>query len=457
GALLEIRRDGHIVRREPLPAIEVGASAAMTMTLAFATPGTHLIEARISGSDRWDALPDDDVRFLSLEVPSGVAVLLVDGQPGATKLAGEAGFLATALAPDAAGTPPPLLVPHVITAPELESEVLSDYAVIALCNVRRLPESSWRRLEAFVAAGGGLDVFVGDQVSADHYNRFGHAAGEGMLPAAVTGPARDASARDDSLGYALTDPVHPLVTPFTGHPDSGLFLARVQRYLPLRLDDHRGAVVLRCTNNDPALVASVYGKGRVMLWSTTANLAWNNLPAKGDFVSMTLATMAFLTPHRGQHRNLLVGQALREPLTPAQHALSLRVDLAGGRSAVPSLIPESDGLTLTYGPVERASAPVVSIGARQRIFAVNVDTSESALTPVGQRDLAAVLDRPFRWAADPTSVMPRRIPRRAQTLSLSLVYLVAALLLVEMWLAMWFGSPRSAAGGHTPGAVEAKP
>lgn len=328
---LQIRRDGQIIRREPLPRIEPRGSTVATITTEFSTPGTHLIEARISPPDH-DVLDDDDARYLSVEVRDTRPVLLVDGRPGATRLAGEAGFLATALAPKVGTAESTLIQPRVVIEPELGGEVLSDYDVVALCDVHRLSAEAWKHLEEFVTDGGGLLIFGGDLLSAENYNRFGYAEGKGLLPgkigkARVTAraEARGSYDSDEYVAFRLDDRVHPIVAEFVGHADSGLFTVRVDQYLPIELDTHRAEVVLRYTNDEAALIASSMGKGRVLYCTTSANMAWTNLPAKGDYVSLMLSAMAFLSPRHGDHRNIMVGETIRDRLTPVESSLPLRV------------------------------------------------------------------------------------------------------------------------------------
>ena len=73
-------------------------SASSAITIAFQAAGTQAIEAQVHQTTP-DMLKVDDGRRLSVDVRERIDVLLVDGRPGADLLSGEAGFLATALAP----------------------------------------------------------------------------------------------------------------------------------------------------------------------------------------------------------------------------------------------------------------------------------------------------------------------------------------------------------------------
>ncbi len=441
---LQVRRGDRIVRRQQLPPLTPGESTVATITMEFSTPGTHLIEAKLITSETApDVLPDDNTRYLSLEVRETIPILLVDGRPGMTSLDGQTGFLAVALSPGRMEAKPSLIAPKIVTEPELAGEALVDYDAVALCNVERLSTETWKRLESFVGNGGGLMIFGGDLISVDHYNRHGHAEGRGLLPGILERASAPEADGGTQLGFRLDEPAHPIVAEFAQHPESGLFASRVDRYLPVELDPSRAEVVLRFTNGEPALIASRYGKGGVLLWTTTANMDWTNLPAKGDYVSLMLGATAFLSPRHGDHRNITVGEEIREPLTPAETALPMRVTTGQGDAAEPALVPYGESLMLSYGPVEPAQAITVSIGSKERVFAANVDPSESDLTPIDTDSLSTAIDRPVRVIADLTSIASEPAATRSTELASFALYAVVALLWLEMWMAMAFVSQRS--------------
>lgn len=465
-ASLQVRRDGQTIRREQLPRLEPGASVVSSVSTEFAVAGVHAIEARVTTAVQ-NTLEDDDVRYLSLEVRESAPVLLVDGRPGVKLLDGQAGFLATALAPNkTASLRRPtaavegrsatinLVSPKVITESELEGEALPAYDVIALCNVGRLSAKQWAQIERFTSAGGGLLIFLGDLVSADHYNRYGYANGGGLMPGKIGRPIDLTISPNtlERLGEKLTRgagaaelkldrQVHPIVAEFAAHPTSGLFLARVEHYVPIEPDPNRAEVVLRYGNDAPALLASVFGKGRVLLWTTTANMDWTNLPAKGDYVAVMLNAVSYLVRPHGEHRNVLVGQSVIEPLRPAESSMPMRITTGEGAAFESSVVAHEGALALSYGPVERAQFMILSIGSASRVVAANVDPAESNLESVDDRKLTAALDRPVRFVSDTAEADEQPIAARSTELASIALYMVMILLLGEIWMAMWFGSP----------------
>lgn len=427
-----------------LPPIEPGASATAAVSAEFREPGVHTFEARLlqpgRGSGGGNALSEDDARYLSIEVRSSINVLLVDGRPGPTMLSGEGGFLATALEP--AGAPQDRAVARVrvITDTELASEHLADHDLLVLCNVARLPAKQWQAIDAAVADGLGLWVFAGDQVAADNYNKFGHESGRGVLPAKFGAPV--AVPATDSLTLAVHAPQHPIVRELAEATSSGLFTARVEQYMPLTPDDERAEVVLHYSNEQPAMVASTHGTGRVLMVGTSANMSWNNLAAKGDFVSLMFASLSHLNPPRGAHRNIQVGQPLREALSAADVSQQVRI-AASGAAVDARLVTEHDTLLATSGPIESSGLHAVIVGSQSRPFAVNVDPAESDLRAADERTFMSAFGRPAAWVQNPGDLAAQPVVRPVTELAWVAVCSVLALLLFEAWMAMKVSSPRA--------------
>jgi hypothetical protein len=436
---LQLRREGQIVRREPLPRLDPGAGTSVVMSAQFDQPGTHLIEARLAGTTG-DVLREDDARYLSLQVRRTIPVLLVDGRPGTTELSGQAGFLAAALSPGAVRGDSSIFQARIVTEADLATAAWDELSIVALCNVSRLAPEVWVQLAAFVERGGGLLVFGGDLINVEHYNRFGFADGHGVLPVRLHPVQERPEDSPPELHFQADALVHPLVAEFAGEADSGLFSARVERYLPVEVPAGRGEVVLRYTNDAPALVAGSYGRGRVVVCTTTANMDWTNLPGRGDYVSLMLNTVAYLVPRDRARRNVLVGERVFEPLTAAQSSLPMRVGSAETGIMEPSLVPDGDGLAVSLGPIERAGAVLLSIGAETRVFAGNVDPEESFVATWDPPALARAVGPSARVVADPAGLVEQPASGRSTELAAVGLFLVMVLLLAETWMAMRFGS-----------------
>lgn len=450
GAMLQLRDGSQTIRRESLPVLEPGASTSAAVSVQFSSPGNQLLEARVT-SGASDSLPADDARWLSLKLRQEVPVLIVDGQPGAQPMAGQAGYLATALSPHKdsrlgpsagwARVSPNFCDAKVISPLELEQEISSSYDVIALCNVRDLRAEEWEALDRFAKGGGGVFTALGPFVSKDNYNYYGFAGGEGLLPAQLEA-IQENSAHDERVGFALGSETHGLFGDFVGHPSSGLFSARVNQYFRLSSLPPGVQIPLRFSDQEPALVIHQRGEGKVALWTTSVNMDWNNLPARGDFVAVMLEVIARLVPEAGQHRNLLVGQSVVESLTPAESSMPLKVVWGEQQMSQPQIVPAGNGLAVQFGPALSAGPLTLHIGAERRGFSINTDVSESALQSVDPSILSSFTGKNVQWVSE--NDLPVPSPAQSVELASALLWFVLGLLLLELWAAQRFSAPHPA-------------
>lgn len=436
GRSLQLLRDGQIVGRIDLPIVSPGGSAPAAMTVILPTAGTHVLEARLTGG-AVDALAEDDARFLSVEAKRSVGVLIVDGRPGRTPFEGQAGYLAAALAPRVSATDVTLVAPRIISEIELATETLLDYDVIALCNVQRLSAEQWRALDSFVSDGGGLLVFAGDQVGSDNYNRFGYAGGEGVLP----GEFAAASVRPEPETTLSADATsHPIVADFAGHAASGLFLARVGEYLPVRVGEDRAEVVLRYADGAAAILLARRGLGRTAVVTTTANMEWTNLPAKGDYVSLMGNLVAHLVPRRGDRRNLRVGDPLVEPLSASESGLPVQATAPGGAPLPGQVLPGPRGLQFQTEPVELAGVARLGLGLEVRHFALNIDPGDSDIRTADREAVERALGRRVVFITSSGGGAAASAGGRSSEIASTILAAVLGLLVVEAFAAMRFST-----------------
>jgi hypothetical protein len=275
------------------------------------------------------------------------------------------------------------------------------------------------------------------------------------LPGELGEPVGDADSRAGHVFHFSPESLnHPLLAPFHNATDTGFFRTRVTRYLPIKPDAARATVALRYDNGDPAIVTGSLGAGRLAYVSSTANMDWTNLPAKGDYVAFALHLAAWLAPQPGAGHNLLVGDTLRAPLSPAQAALPLRVTGPSGTGEA-RLVRVAErpgaaeaGFEMQYDAAAKCGVYVASIGNTRvaaATFAANLDPRESDLAALDEQGLKRRIDGPFtllsesEMTADGTRGGLRDAPSELATLATGGVL---ALLLIEMWLAARFGALR---------------
>ena len=379
----------------------------------------------ISVSLEPDALAEDDVRHLRVEVQRHIRVLVVDGEPRALRRDDEVYYIEMALHPGdrLGGEETPFLVTTVPIDDHLPA--LGDFDVVLLCNAKA-QELSRRQLDralrSYVADGGGLFIALGDNVDVDAYNST--LADVLPQPLAVTKTSgtleRERSSEDESksredapLGngehLGRFDRRHTLLQPFLhGRADDSLLAARFNRYVLLRPTPKTttgSGVVLSFESGAPALLERSLGRGRVMLFTSTLDRDWNDLPIQPAFLPLLQQIVRYLAraPLRESEQPTLVGQPREVRLQAGDARVEVTLpssnkrlfERLGGRQ----ILSFNDTHEAGFYRVAAASETGPWHPRPAEFFVVNVDPSESDLRHATADQIQA-LERPPKTAKD---------------------------------------------------------
>ncbi|MCG3137923.1 MAG: hypothetical protein HJJLKODD_01778 [Phycisphaerae bacterium] len=433
---VEIRLDDQLLREEALPAIEAGADHIFQSTIIPERSEWEVLSARIATGVA-DALSGDDQRPAVLQVREEIPVLLVDGEPGREALLGQCGYLLTAWSPQLRPDEPVLVRSQIAVETELIGLALDRYAAVAICNVRRLPAEVWHKLHEYVQNGGGLMIFVGDQVDISHYNET---AGD-WLPARLGAAAFEQPGRDEFVRFDPRSLAEPMQADFAGRERSGLFLARIDQYLRVEgSQSSRGAELMRYTNGDPALLSRTLGAGRVVLVTTSANMEWNNLPAKGDFVTLAVNLLRYVVADGARFNNLTVADRYLCPARQLEAAGLVNSKLLSpdGRESTPELRRDERGYYLQTEPLLSSGWYRLRFGGSEEPIAVRRNLADSDLARISESEIRTLFPEPIEIRHVSPGSTTTLIQQR-QEASAVMIYALILLLLVETLLAMLFG------------------
>ncbi len=249
-------------------------------------PGSHSGYVSLHG----DGLSGNLRHYFTLHTRDRLNVLLVDGDPQRALVASETFFLSRALNPagDVANS---VLLPEVILSGAVGRVDPDGYQAVVLANVAALPPAFVARLAAFVERGGGLLLSLGDQVAAEDYNRALWSNASPLLPGPL-GPRRRAPL-DRNVTVGEVDVAHPALRAFADRRllDS-LRAVKVSSYFALA--SAGGRTLMRLSNGEPLVVEKEHGKGRILLYTSTADSAWNNLPLKTGYVPLMQSLVTYM-------------------------------------------------------------------------------------------------------------------------------------------------------------------
>jgi hypothetical protein len=244
------------------------------------------------GAETDDDLPFDDRRYFALPVAPPPPVLLVDGDPGRTRVESETFFLQAALRLAPAGEAYEK-APFAVTAIDYPDGSglldLGTSSAVVLANVGDLSEPDAKRLALFVEQGGGLLVFTGDRVRAE-VARVLQGAGLGVGDVLGT-----ATADEEGLPFRLDrwDARHPIFRPFDD-PEHG-DLRRPSFTAITRVKADPGARVLAWfRGGEPAVLERSRGRGKVVWFTSACDRGWGDWPRGRLYVPMTHQLLAYV-------------------------------------------------------------------------------------------------------------------------------------------------------------------
>jgi hypothetical protein len=338
-----------------------------------------------------DALSIDDRRHARTELREEVRALLVNGDPRTVRYEDELFYLEAALRPGDRADSGTVLT--TVTVDDLPEASLADFDVVVLANVRALRRELVARLAAWVQAGGGLMLTVGENVDADAYARTMAPLLPQMLrsPLDVSygSPAAERASRALQLTKWQAD--HPIFTIFAGDAP-GLREARFDELFLLgpttRVEERK--VLARYTNGAVAMVEGRIGAGRVLLYTSTIDRDWNDFVIYPGFLPLMQQAMRYLARKQdsGTRTGVIVG---RSAVVPIQ-AGDTRLEIRGPEGARTILERErlAERVAVRFNETDRPGFYRVWVtdqgGEPQRRaeseFAVNLDPRGSDLAPV---------------------------------------------------------------------------
>ena len=370
---------------QQLTDLNADEEVAVPFRIVAPQAGLHWGEVRLQG----DAFAEDDRFYVALQTVAPARVLVVDGDPGTSLFDSETFYLFSALQPRGS-LGPPLFHPKPLVWEGLEQERLSDYSVIVLCNVEALSPQVRQGLHQFVTDGGGLIFFAGHQVDPTRYNTLFYGSDTPLLPAALGEPVQQPEEAPVTL--QLANGTHEALAVFSGDAAEMLTRSRFYRYLSVDEDEAGEAdVLLSYEDGRPFLLERSLGRGRVLLFTSTADRDWTDLPTRIAYVPLLHSLVGY---------GAQLSQAAQRPqvFLPGPTAVRIQGAQAGGSLTI--LTPDGKELLSRFAaregvieaPVTEYTVPGIyrlSSDADTDYLAVNATRAESDFAKLQQPDLQA--------------------------------------------------------------------
>ena len=256
-----------------------------------------------------DDLAFDNLRHVAVMVDEQIPVLIIDGRPSGTPILAGSYFLDAALrlAPTGEkfeGSPYQTTVVSLEDGASLPD--LKAFQVVALTNVADVSKSDAAKLQSFVAAGGGLLVFCGDNVTESSCKNLQAAD---LTIGKITGVEM---AIDLPWRFASWDEHHPVLEPFNDPQHGDLRRLAFRGITRVTLAEQSKAIA-SFRDQVPAVVERTVEQGRVLWFLSACDRQW------GDWTRSRLF-LPFVHRLAGRLSGLTDGGPVRELLIDSDHS-----------------------------------------------------------------------------------------------------------------------------------------
>jgi hypothetical protein len=440
---------GAVPLRARLDTVPAGGEAAVPFTFTFGETGSARVRAEIGA----DAVPRDNIRFAAPDVKPGVPILLVDGEPSSEYGETETFYLHRALDPP--GEVPSGNDVEVVSENRFEETPLHPFQVVVLANLYRLTEDRAAALADWVRDGGGLVVFLGDQVDAMVYNEQLRRAAD--LLGLVLTEVRGDPAEERWVHLVPQAANHPVLRVFEGTQNPFLERVKFFRWWGTEVTakdtgSGRTRVLARFSDTDasPAVVETRLGRGRVLTVTTTADAEWTNWCADPSYLVTVLEMTRHVARPAGRAAGVAVGAPIRTDLDPATYAIAARVQGPDDSEDVAVQAVATDQparMRLTYADTARRGFYRVRLKGHDgteetRLFAANIDPTEGDLAPADADALRRAVPDADLVILEGRDYLGRAVTGDRAEMWRPLAIALVLALFGEQALAWWFGRRR---------------
>ncbi|MCY3548902.1 MAG: BatA domain-containing protein [Candidatus Poribacteria bacterium] len=396
-----------------------------------------------------DALGADNKRYFTLQSLQSIKVHAVSDGPRtqSTYQTAETFFMKMAFAVGSDAVP----INFTESSSVPNTATLDRVDVLVLANVAQFSSSEAGRVAAYVAAGGGLIVTVGDNIDINAYEQ--NLGGEiGVMPCKFVQPVGDAFDRQQFRVLATVKYEHPIFAPFK-EPNHGDFgKARFYRLFQA-VPTKDATVIATYDDGSPALFEKPYGQlGRVLCFTSTIDREWNDLPIRAVYLPFLHESIKYLalkdveaTPDYRVGDNV----ELKAFETEDENRTGDREVAVFNPNNVETRLQRSEGTTtgeVGQGSLFYADTSIPGIysvhtsGAEPYYFVVNGDATESNLAARDVEELSSMLKGTADESIEDTPAAElvaqyREDVEKSQDVWIYLMLAVFALAVTEMFFA----------------------
>jgi len=331
---------------------------------------------------------------------------------------------------------------------------LTKFSGVVVSNVGRVPARLAASITEFVRGGGGLIIALGSRTRNNNLNE----TLEKVLPASLGKPGAGADNKTHFIGEIQKQ--HPVFDGFQPMHHSYFMTTPISGVVQTK-PQPSSIVLASLEDGTPLLVEQTIGKGRSLLFASSLNMDWNDLPLKSVFLPFLHQLVKYSTHYDEEQSAFAVGEVV--PLSTLNPMLGKALNkLSGSLGAFSQSwqvttpkgdkaeLADADLLKSPFFQLEEPGFYLSRVHNFDNAVAVNVVAAESDLRKVAPDKILASLRKVGRTNATTAPTREATTDQQEaweskQRVWWYLLVLALAVLLVESFL-----SNRYYEGVHAP-------
>jgi hypothetical protein len=270
----------------------------------------------------------------------------------------------------------------IVPVSSVTPEEFAKYEVVVINDVPRLPDKAREKLDDLRKSGQGQLVILGENAEAGWWN------GYAKLP--VKAEQRIFVNKDrgrPSVSMTTYDRNHVIFKPF--EKSTRVALNSAQFFAYMNMEAKPGATVLaKYEDGSPVIVESSKEDHGLLVFNSTVDSKWNDLPYKPSFLPLFQEMIRYLSRYNENRSWYALGEGI--PVVAGLESVAAAViDPKGGRQALGDL---GLGQTKFYTP-SLSGFHEIRVGPDTKLIAVNPPSNEGNLESMPAEDLLASVQR----------------------------------------------------------------
>ncbi|MCF6150199.1 MAG: VWA domain-containing protein [Candidatus Kuenenia sp.] len=348
----------------------------------------------------WIEIPDDNLiadnkRYFTLNEEQKLEVLLIDGDPKTNIYESETFYLEKALNP--AREHVSSLKPIICSVHEVEGIMFEDFDIVFLCNVEMLPYEKVWELEKFVKDGGAVVFSLGDKVEDNYYN----SSFESLLPHRLhtkrTFSENALITEEQPLHLKISGEVHPVMRVLSEMHINMLSSINFYQVFYVEPTPMAGAkTILSFSDNTPAVIERQVEKGKVVVFTSSIDRDWTDLPVKPLFVPLIQQLCRYISGSvTGDTKHeTLVEKSWQFPSPYDAGNLEMTNPEGTKTLLMPQMVKNEKYFIYNETHLPGIYSFIINDTSQLRnpfFFPVNVDVSESNPEKIGEKEITALM------------------------------------------------------------------